>query len=290
MSQAENIEFSTALFVPSLFSSRYFHPLRPLQLSNWESISALGDLAFFLDLDGTLLDLAPTPDAVKAEPDLQDNLQRLSERTHGAVAIVTGRSVAFVEALFPAHPFAVAGLHGAELKLNGQVEGCNGSDISSHSEDWGSYMTARANAKAAASGLSGVIFEDKGRAFALHYRRAQHHAAAVLEIMKQAVVTAGVTYSLQAGKFVYEVKPGGRTKATAVNFFMQTPAFKGRFPIAAGDDLTDEAMFAEINTRGGASIRVGHVTNGNKTCASMIIQTPTLLRNWIRSIGCEEVE
>ncbi|EMG51890.1 HAD family hydrolase [Ochrobactrum sp. CDB2] len=249
----------------------------------------IGQLAFFLDLDGTLLDLAPTPNAVKAEPDLQENLQRLSERTHGAVAIVTGRSVAFVEALFPAHPFAVAGLHGAELKLKGQVEGCNGSDISSHSEDWRSYMTARANAKAAASGLSGVIFEDKGRAFALHYRRAQHHAAAVLEIMKQAVVTAGATYSLQAGKFVYEVKPGGSTKATAVNFFMQTPAFKGRFPIAAGDDLTDEAMFAEINTRGGASIRVGHVTNGNKTCASMVIQTPTLLRNWIRSIGCEEV-
>lgn len=289
MTQSKSIRTSTAPSLPALFPSSSFHQVRSLEVSKWSNVPRIGQLAFFLDLDGTLLDLAPTPNAVKAEPDLQENLQRLSERTHGAVAIVTGRSVAFVEALFPAHPFAVAGLHGAELKLKGQVEGCNGSDISSHSEDWRSYMTARANAKAAASGLSGVIFEDKGRAFALHYRRAQHHAAAVLEIIKQAVVTAGATYSLQAGKFVYEVKPGGSTKATAVNFFMQTPAFKGRFPIAAGDDLTDEAMFAEINTRGGASIRVGHVTNGNKTCASMVIQTPTLLRNWIRSIGCEEV-
>lgn len=253
-------------------------------------MSSLGELAFFLDLDGTLLDLAPTPDGVRAEPDLQKNLQRLSERNNGALAIVTGRSVAFVEALFPGHEFAVAGLHGAELKLNGRAEARDGADISSDSGDQRRYLDARASAKAAALQLPGVIFEDKGRAFALHYRRALPHAGAVLEIMKQAVMRAGAAYSLQAGKFVYEVKPGGSTKATAVNFFMQSPDFQDRLAVAAGDDLTDEAMFAEINTRGGASIRVGHLTNGNKTCASMVIGSPALFRNWIRSIVCEEIE
>ena len=290
MSQAKTIRTSTAPFVPSLFSSPSFHQARPLEPRNWTSVSGPEELVFFLDLDGTLLDLAPTPDGVKVEPDLQKNLQRLFERNHGALAIVTGRSVAFVEALFPGHEFAVAGLHGAELKLNGQAEACNGSAVATDREDRRSYLAARADAKAAALRLSGVIFEDKGRAFALHYRRAQHHAGAVLEIMKQAVVTAGTAYSLQAGKFVYEVKPGGSTKATAVNFFMECPAFKGRLAVAAGDDLTDEAMFAEINSRGGASIRVGHLTNGNKTCASMVIGSPALFRNWIRSIGCEELE
>ncbi|WP_353415173.1 trehalose-phosphatase [Brucella sp. NBRC 12953] len=253
-------------------------------------MSSLEELAFFLDLDGTLLDLAATPDGVSAEPDLQQNLQRLSERNHGALAIVTGRSLAFVEALFPHHEFAVAGLHGAELKLHGQAEALNGADMSCDSGNQASYLAARADAKAAALRLSGVIFEDKGRAFALHYRRALQHAGLVLQIMKQAVMTAGAAYSLQAGKFVYEVKPGGSSKATAVNFFMQTPAFKGRLAIAAGDDLTDEAMFAEINARGGATIRVGHLTNGNKTCAAMVIGSPALFRNWIRSIGCEADE
>ncbi|WP_161492395.1 trehalose-phosphatase [Brucella pituitosa] len=253
-------------------------------------MSSIEQLAFFLDLDGTLLDLAPTPDGVRVEPDLQTNLQRIAERTHGALAIVTGRSVAFVEAMFPGHQFAVAGLHGAELKLKGQADVRNGADISSDSSDQQSYQAARDDARAAASRFPGVIFEDKGRAFALHYRRALPHAGAVLEIMKQAVITAGAAYSLQAGKFVYELKPGGSSKASAVNFFMQCPEFQGRLAIAAGDDLTDEAMFAEINARGGASIRVGHLTNGNKTCASMVIGSPQLFRNWIGSIGFEDVK
>ncbi len=290
MSQPETIETSKTRFASSLFSSPAFHQIRPFPTSNWDGVSSLSELAFFLDLDGTLLDLAPTPDGVRVEPDLQENLQRLSKRNQGALAIITGRSVDFVDALFPQHQFAVAGLHGAELKLHGQNAACHGADVSFDSGDQARYLAARATVEAAALQLSGVVFEDKGRAFALHYRRALHHAGAVLELMKQAVVTAGAAYSLQAGKFVYEVKPGGSSKATAVNFLMQTPEFQGRLAVAAGDDLTDEAMFAEVNARRGASIRVGHLTNGNKTCASMVIGTPALFRNWIRSIGCEEVE
>lgn len=225
MSQAETIKTSTAPFVPPLFSSSSFHQVRPLEVSNWSNVSSIEQLAFFLDLDGTLFDLAPTPDGVRVEPDLQTNLQRLAKRTHGALAIVTGRSVAFVDTMFPGHQFAVAGLHSAELKLNGQADTRNGADFSSDSGDQQSYQAARDNARSAALRFPGVIFEDKGRAFALHYRRALHHVGAALEIMKQAVMTAGAAYSLQAGKFVYELKPGGSTKASAVNFCMQCPDF-----------------------------------------------------------------
>lgn len=269
---------------PSLFSFPGFHYLKTDVSTNWADFSDLTRLSFFFDLDGTLLDLAPTPDAVRVEAGLQENLELLSKRTSGAVAIVTGRSIRFVDQLFPRHSFFVAGLHGAEFRFGSEKSSTYEmahSNAERHDE-W--YLTARDMAKREADHLEGVIFEDKGGAFALHYRLAPDKEEAVRHIMTAAAESAGAAYSLQGGKFVFELKPAGSDKAQALHRFMRAAPFQSKFPVAAGDDLTDEAMFLEANSMRGASIRVGMHGVGNKTNASIVTQSPEQFRCWIGSL------
>jgi trehalose 6-phosphate phosphatase len=270
--------------VPWSFSPSSFRVLDPKRLNNSISFQSLNELAFFLDLDGTLLDLANKPDDVKAETGLQESLELLFERTAGAVAIVTGRSTAFVDGLFPGHAFSVAGLHGAELRYGFGTQSANErtgfiSPLKSQL-----FKQAKQEARLAASGVSGVIFEDKGKAFALHYKNAPDKADIVYQIMLRAEAQAGNSHILQAGKFVYEIKPAGSNKATAVRCFMDAAPFKNRLPVAAGDDLTDEAMFEQVNEMGGVSIRVGAAVESAETNAALVIGTPTLFRRWLTSL------
>lgn len=229
-------------------------------------------LALFLDIDGTLIDLADRPDGVTVPEGLPDALTRLEAKLGGAMALITGRSVAVVETLFPGFPVALAGLHGSELRLGGRV---------TRPDPTPAFHTARDRLAAALAALPGTIFEDKGAAFAAHYRSAPDHAATVTRLMTE--ITAGVEgWVLQPGKFVLELRPAGRSKGDALTAFLTAPPFAGRRPIAFGDDVTDEAMFRAAIAAGGEACLIGAPRD---TAARLRLPSPAALRAWIERVS-----
>ncbi|PWL18668.1 trehalose-phosphatase [Falsochrobactrum shanghaiense] len=264
-----------------MISSSGIRFLSPLGNVDQIDFSDLADWAFFFDLDGTLLDIASLPDAVAPEEGLQAALEALEQRCAGALAIVTGRSVEFVDQLFPTHRFSVAGLHGAQIRLAAGKGGLDDGSAITVSED---FRQALEFARRAASSLAGVIFEDKGGAFALHYRLAPDREAEVRLVMEKAHDLAGRGFSLQPGKFVVELKPSGSDKGAAIHAFMRMEPFNGRRPFATGDDDTDERMFAVANKMGGLSLRVGTLQDAAQSAAVAQIASPQILRRWIRRL------
>lgn len=237
----------------------------------------LSEYCFFFDLDGTLLDLASTPDAVYLEDGLKSALQQIAARTNGAVAIVSGRSIDFINNLLHGHDLAVAGLHGAEIRYHGSTNIVAGTESVS-------FATARDTARQSATLLADLLFEDKGRAFAIHYRQAPKQQPLVRQIMSDASRIAGPEFELQEGKFVIELKPSASNKGTAIETLMTVEPFKDKCPIAAGDDHTDEAMFLAVNRLNGVSLRVGAPAEGSKTNAKLVAESPQVIRNWIRKL------
>ncbi|MFD2249440.1 trehalose 6-phosphate phosphatase [Pseudochelatococcus lubricantis] len=231
--------------------------------------------ALFLDIDGTLVDIAPTPDAVEAPAGLAASLAVVMTGLGGALALVTGRGIGFVDRLFHPHCFPLAGLHGAELRLPG------GRTIAI--EPSPAFLQAKAALHAGAASLPGVIVEDKGVAVAVHYRLAPHHRDSVEALMREAAVRAGPRWSLQSGKMLVELKPAAADKGEALKSFMRGAPFAGRQPLAVGDDLTDEDMFAAAIAHGGRAIRIG---DGNaRTLAAGRIGTPAHMRTLLASLA-----
>ncbi|XEN34343.1 trehalose 6-phosphate phosphatase (plasmid) [Ensifer sp. WSM1721] len=233
-----------------------------------------GRSALYLDIDGTLLDIAPTPEAIIVPRELPDQLAELAAKLGGAVALVTGRSIARVDALLQPHLFPVAGLHGAEMRLpDGRfIEATISAD----------FLAVKEELHARAEGLEGVVFEDKGAAIALHYRLAPHRKGDVDALMEEAAVSTGGGWILQQGKMVVELKPVQSGKGRALEEFMSIAPFRGRWPIAIGDDLTDEGMFAVATAAGGAAIRIGD--DAAPTVASARLGSPTELRRLLASV------
>lgn len=242
---------------------------------------------FFLDLDGTLLDLAPEPEKVVVEPGLHEVLQRLEAAASGALALVSGRPVAFIDALFPGARFTVAGLHGAHLRLGGT----GGDDLPS-----GAVLSAEAGhrlrkaravvgaALEAAGGPAGVVLEEKGAAFALHYRLAPDRKTEVERLMAQARQVAGSDFTLREGKCVLELCPAGTDKGAVLRELMKAPPFQGRHPLAVGDDLTDEAMFQAANALGGRSILIRDPAHPRASAATGALPSPSAFRAWLAGL------
>ena len=204
--------------------------------------------ALFLDIDGTLVDIAPSPDAIVVPPDLPGNLVTLSRRLKGALALVTGRSLPYADKLFQPHAFPVAGLHGAQRRMfDGSV------DAVAATSAFEEVKTALA---AAAGQWPGVLVEDKGAAVAAHYRQAPEWRDEVEKAMEFYLLQAGSDFTLQRGKMVFEIRPARANKGSAVQSYLEEAPFRGRRPIAIGDDVTDEEMFRVVNRMGGPSIRI----------------------------------
>jgi trehalose 6-phosphate phosphatase len=230
-------------------------------------------LAVFLDVDGTLLDFADMPDEVVVPQGLAEDLARLRDRLGGALALVSGRGISYLRTLFPALPCAMAGLHGVEIAWG------DGTDaVRPRSPD---LRAAKAALSEAARAWPGVLVEDKGAAFAAHYRLAPGFAPAVEEWMRALAGTLGDGVTMQRGKCVIEIRPSGHDKGTALAAMMARAPFDGRRPVAIGDDLTDEAMFPVADRLGGLSVKVGP----GATAARLRVPAPSDVRAWIRSIG-----
>ena len=226
--------------------------------------------ALFLDIDGTLLDFAPTPGEVVMPEGLPALLDALTRRFGGALALVSGRGIDGIDRLFPGNRDAV-GCHGAEWRLGGQR---------SHPEKpWSDGFPDMI--EAAAGRLAGVLVERKELSMALHYRNAPEYEAAIREIAKAAVTGASPPLRLMEGKSVIEIIPAEAGKGAAIERFMQVRPYAGRRPVFAGDDVTDESGFAAVNRMFGLSIHVGQVP---VTKARFCCPNPDVMRQWLAGL------
>ncbi|MDO8464654.1 MAG: trehalose-phosphatase [Gallionella sp.] len=227
--------------------------------------------ALFLDIDGTLLDLAPTPGEVVVPKDLSTLLDALTRRFGGALALVSGRSLDSIDSLFPGNRDAV-GCHGAEWRLGGQTF--------IPQPPWPDGLLA--GIEAARRRLPGVMLERKSVSLALHFRAAPEQEAAVWEVAEAAVATDPRRFDLLEGKSVIEIIPAGVGKGSAIERFMQVRPYAGRRPVFAGDDVTDESGFAAVNRMYGLSIHVG---NSPTTKAQFRFPDPESLRHWLDGLN-----
>jgi trehalose 6-phosphate phosphatase len=217
--------------------------------------SDLRQCAILLDIDGTILDIAPTPRQVWVPPELRHTLARLQDLTDGAVALVSGRQLDDIDRIFAPLQLAAIGGHGAELRA---VPGAEPERRAA------SLSPELKQALAALAELGpGILVEDKGYSLALHYRLAPDlgpglHAAVVAVCAK---LPPG-TVDILPGKAVVEVKPARVSKALAVRELMKHPPFRKRHPIFIGDDVTDEPVFGVIPQFGGLGFSVGRVVDG----------------------------
>jgi trehalose 6-phosphate phosphatase len=194
---------------------------------------------------------------------------------NGALALVTGRSLTVVDSFFAPARLPVAGLHGAERRdAGGRLHRAL---VPPAFQDMKKTIIAEAAA------WPGVIVEDKGAAVAVHYRLAPEHEAVVAEAMQRHLDEAGPDWILQPGKAVIELCPAHASKGQAVEAFLQEAPFAGRRPLAIGDDVTDETMFAVANRLGGQSLRVG--APKGKTLARASISSPARLRDIIAALA-----
>jgi trehalose 6-phosphate phosphatase len=244
------------------------------ELPEWDTRRAL-----FLDVDGTLLEIMRHPDDVRAAPQLKRLLAAVSETLGGALALVSGRSIASLDRIFAPLTVPAAGLHGLERR---------DADGRAH------YPSGYADRIAAARrGLldfvqsePGLLLEDKGAALALHYRNAPALADECGRRIEIARVAAGEDFHVQHGKMVFELKPSGQDKGTAVQAFMREPPFRGRQPVFIGDDTTDEDGFRAVNALGGLSIRVGAAAG---SAARFVATDVAEILDWL-SRGTEYVD
>ena len=226
----------------------------------------------FLDIDGTLLDIAPTPDAVSVDTSLLDLLWRLECACDGAIALITGRPIAAVDALFAPLLLPVAGVHGFERR-NAQGHYFRPAYVGS------GLGFLRSEVMALAQSLHGVLLEDKGCAFALHYRQAPNLEESIRLRLARLVSAAQPAFELLDGDHVVEIKPVEHDKSTAIEAFMQEDPFIGRAPVFIGDDTTDLDGFAAVKRFNGLAIAVGSRIEGEKRLAG-----PRDVRAWLESL------
>lgn len=226
--------------------------------------------ALFLDVDGCLLDFADDPAAVFVPPLLRSLLAALHAALDGALALVSGRGVSDLDRLFGTPPWALAGLHGYELRYaDGRYREL--------AVDGSAQARMRTAVQALAARLDGVQLEDKRHAMALHCRRSPDRLPA-LRAAAEALAADLPGYELQPGNMVVEFKPTGMNKGGVVEELLQGPPFTGRTPVYLGDDLTDEHAFAAVNRAGGLSVRVG---GREPSDARFTLSSPAAVQAWL---------
>lgn len=221
-----------------------------------ELAQRLNDYAILLDIDGTLLDLAPTPREVWVPPGLAETLSRLHARTSGALALVSGRSLNDIDLIFAPEQFPAVGGHGAEMRISVDSEA-----VATHAPPMDKELKRRLAAIAKLS--PGILLEDKGYSLALHYRLAPHAEKAIyaaVSLIRADLPNAPI--EVLPGKCVCEIKQSGFDKATGVRELMIHEPFRGRRPIFIGDDVTDESVFAIMPDLGGLAFSVGRRAQG----------------------------
>ena len=232
--------------------------------------------ALFVDFDGTLVEIAPRPDAVSLPAGMVELLAALHTRLGGALSVVSGRPIAELDAFLAPLRLPAAGLHGAERRsASGVVTRLPETNL-------GEVV---AELQALATLHAGLLVEPKPGAVALHYRLAPDCEALALQAM-QTALQRSPGMALMHGKMVIEMKPAEASKGRAIAAFMAEPPFAGRRPLFAGDDTTDESGFAVVQAAGGLGIKVG----AGPTLALHRLDTPTRLHAWLQACAEQPLE
>lgn len=222
-------------------------------------------IALLLDVDGTLIDIGPTPQNVHVPDDLRRTLARLSDLTGGACALVSGRPIADLDSLFSPLVMTAVGGHGAERRIAGQKPVVQFPSLP---------LALRAKLTSFAG--DGVIVEDKGYSVSLHYRNAPDRKDELRAAADNACARfADEPLAVLPGKAVFEIKRAAVNKGTGVIELMGLPPFSGRRPVFVGDDMTDTAVFSILSSLKGVGFSVGQRFAG----ASHMFETPGEVRS-----------
>jgi trehalose 6-phosphate phosphatase len=234
----------------------------------------LDGVALLLDVDGTLLDFAPTPREVFVPPTLREALRSLLERTEGALALVSGRPIEELDLLFAPLQLPAAGGHGAEIRVSplGHISRAGAAPL-------GTEVKRRLATIAAIA--PGIILEDKAFSLAIHYRLAPEQEETVRDAVLAICEDIGSAVEVLPGKYVLEVKSGGFDKGTAVRQLMAHPPFRSRRPVFLGDDTTDEAAIGVMPEFDGVGVSVGRMMAGAQAC----FDTPQDVRTWLQELA-----
>jgi len=239
---------------------------------------AVSSIALFLDVDGTLLEIAAAPQSVSVSGELRERLRTLSLAGGGAVALVSGRTIVDLDALFAPLTLPAAGLHGFEHRSASGVYRRRAPPSAAALE------TARGAMLRIARQHPGLLVEDKHFALALHYRGAPELEDTVVDAMNGIATSLLGELELQRGKMVVELRPTGATKAEAVAAFLAEAPFAGRLPVFIGDDLTDEPAFELVNRLNGVSV----VVNAARSSAARArLPDVTAVHGWLAELQAE---
>lgn len=255
--------------------SGWWHWQRTAAVAAPPAVLRLAEYAVFLDVDGTLVEPTAHPTEIVADDSLRELLRRVALGSHGALALNSCRSIAYLDALVAPLKLPVAGLNGFErrsasgLRLERAVP--SGRALDDARELMG--QVAEQNPR--------LLLEDKRLAIALHYRLAPNLQGAVVKAVQQiADIVGGL--QVRRGNMVVELGLFGESKASAIAGFMLEPPFAGRMPVFVGDDWTDEPTFEWVNSAGGLSVGV----NVSRTTAAMT-QLPSVnaVRAWLAGLA-----
>ena len=236
-----------------------------------DDVASLGDtaLALFLDVDGTLLDLAARPDDVVMPPSLIGTLAEAERRLGGALALISGRSIDDVDRLFSPLRLRASGVHGAEIRLDpGGPKTRTAADLP---------QSLLASLRHAVEPYPGVIVENKRFSFTVHYRLAPSAERPLRDIVKELVDQVPIAVEIMDAHYAIEIKSPCFDKGGAIAAFLSTATFRGRTPIFLGDDTTDESGFALVTARGGFAYSVGRPRPG----AIGAFSGPRAVREWL---------
>ncbi len=238
------------------------------------------DIALFLDFDGTLVDLAPSPSAVQVAPNLDQLISRVAYHLNGAVAVITGRPIEIIDKHLKGAVRAVAGIHGAERRT------AMGHVI--HAEIQTTALDpAREHLSPFCRAHPGVMAEDKGVSIALHFRAVPDLESQCRTLIDECAAASHGQLERLDGNKVVELKPAQFRKSNALAAYMNEPPFAGRRPVFVGDDLTDESAFVAVSQTNGYGVIVGP---RSPTAATSRLPTVASLHSWLTTLNEENDE
>jgi trehalose 6-phosphate phosphatase len=229
--------------------------------------------ALFLDVDGTLLDIAATPSTVRVPPGLTRTLNKVADSLDGALALISGRLIEDLDRLFKPLHLPAAGLHGAEIRRSA-------GGVTEHLDCAPIAPALREAINGLVAAHRGVRLEDKGHTLALHYRARPAAGPLLTHALTQLIDRHGSGLSLLRGKMVLELRDIRHSKASAVSAFMAVQPFAGRRPIFLGDDRTDEDGFTAVERGGGLALPVGRHYEGRDPAFA----NPAEVRDWLNEL------
>lgn len=240
---------------------------------------ATSGVCLFLDVDGSLIDIAPRPEAVVVPTTLVADLEGASAALGGALALVSGRAIAQLDTLFRPLRLRASGVHGAEMRLSPEaaVSLRPGAAVP---------QPVRRDLVAVLHGFPGTFVEDKRFSLAVHYRAVPEIGEALLAALRALIGRhAEADLTVLPGHAVFELKRSGFDKGEAVRRFLADPPFRGRMPIFVGDDITDRPGFAAAIAAGGTAYGVGRDIAGT----TGTFDSPAAVRDWVGKLAGREM-